>query len=451
MSLKLSDLHEIFSSVSIEEAKLIANLGAQCWIAFKEELYSQWKSGISSEDSEKAECWRQEGRMSAIEGLKSRLMAAEEAISRTAIAEGRVASLKASMESETERRVAEVLGSKLKDAELVKMREMSELREKIASLESKEQMIKMLQDTNRTMTQMIETQKLQIDEIKEAQTKATTKSSHAIGKQGEASILSLLEGPIMENFPYSSVKNMSGVSHSADFHLFIMTENGTRKKILVDSKKYARAVDSKEISKLNSDVDMDEEADAGILISISSNICTKKQFQIKKTEKQKPILFITFVGIEEEKQKDIVCWGIQSLIQIIGEADLKTREKILEGLDRFLDEINTSIKDLDKVISSQIKTTESIRQIRSDLFKKLTFFKKGEIEKSEEENLVIEEKKEEISAQQVPQTQQVPQKVETNEGCITIFKATGLKCGKPVLSGFLKCRAHLRMIGKPKV
>jgi hypothetical protein len=33
---------------------------------------------------------------------------------------------------------------------------------------------------------------------------------------------------------------------------------------------------------------------------------------------------------------------------------------------------------------------------------------------------------------------------ETGDGCISILKATGVPCGKPVADGELKCRHHMK-------
>ena len=113
------------------------------------------------------------------------------------------------------------------------------------------------------------------------------KSSHAIGKQGEAEVLALLTGPVLDEFPYSEIKDVSHISHSADFHLWIMSRTGKRVKLLLDSKKYSTCVSSSHITKLYSDVDADVEAQGGILLSLSSSICKKKQFEISTTPRQK--------------------------------------------------------------------------------------------------------------------------------------------------------------------
>ena len=60
---------------------------------------------------------------------------------------------------------------------------------------------------------------------------------------------------------YSEVKEMAHISHAADFHLWVVASDLSRVKILIDSKKYKRPIQTIEIDKLNSDVDADEETE----------------------------------------------------------------------------------------------------------------------------------------------------------------------------------------------
>ena len=51
----------------------MANLGAVCWGSCKAGLYEQWASSMKGEESAKAEAWRSEGRLAAMESLKPRI------------------------------------------------------------------------------------------------------------------------------------------------------------------------------------------------------------------------------------------------------------------------------------------------------------------------------------------------------------------------------------------
>jgi len=206
---------------------------------------------------------------------------------------------------------------------------------------------------------------------------ANTKSSHAIGKAGEASVLELLENTVCKVFTHSSVKDMTGVSHVADFHLWVMNSIGEKIKCLIDSKKYKRSVNSDEIHKLYSDMDADEECRCGIMISLSSGICTKNQFGISRTPKQKPVLFLTFQDLSVEFQKELLCWGVQVLTEIIGENKTEIQQAMIDNLDQFMETIVSSMKEFDSIIKTQQKSIESLKLIKHKILKDLTLFRGG--------------------------------------------------------------------------
>lgn len=425
----MSDLHEGYRGVSHEEALVMANLGAICYNAVRTGLYEQWSASMDGEES-KAEIWRSEGRQAMLESVKAKLASAEEATARAAAAEGLVHQLRASIEAETVRRVTEALDGHRKDYEIAKMAEISGLKERIAMSEGKEGYVQMLTEAHAAMREKIaemdkRCQALQAQLLESTQ--VNTKSSHKIGKQGEATVLEMLESTVMTAFPYSIVKDMTAIHHAADFHLWVMTPTGKRIKILVDSKKYSQPVNSAEVTKLNKDVDADEEAHCGILISLVSPIAAKKQFQIKATPNQKPILYLTFQDMESELQNDVLCWAIHALMAVVGEADQSMRNQLLENIDQFLEGINISVKELDGVIRMQVKTLEATRQARSGIVHRITSYREGK--QDEDCDVVID-------------TMDTNMEMADEEGCITVLKATGEPCGKLVVTGTKKCRHH---------
>jgi len=427
MSLRLADLHVAYHTVGPDEAIVMANLGAVCYEAVRGTLRDEWVATMAGDDAAKAEKWREEGRMALMESVKAKLAAADDATARAIAAESQLGIVNASVEAEAAKRVAVVLDGHRKDMEIAKMVEIGALKERIASLEGQKKAMEMLEEAQCSMKQVIEEQKVQLAAYKEqvqVALKANTRSSHAIGKQGEATVLEILEGHVMAVFPYSQVKDMTSVHHAADFHIWIMNETGKRKKFLVDSKNYSQPVNSTEVIKLYKDVDADDEAGGGILISLSSPIAAKKQFQIGYTPKQKPLLFLTFMDMELEVKKDILCWAIHALMAIVGESDHAARNKMLENIEEFMESVHGSVKELDKVILSQVKTLEATRQVRSGILHKLTGFREG-------------------NDGTVPAITHVEDDgVVDDGGCVSILKSTGLRCGKVVTSGRTKCRNH---------
>jgi hypothetical protein len=158
---------------------------------------------------------------------------------------------------------------------------------------------------------------------------------------------------------------MTASPHAADFHLWIMTPLGKKLKILVDSKKYKRAVNSDEINKLYVDMDADEECNCGIMISIDSGICTKRQFCFSRTLKQKPVLFLSFQDVSPDAQKDILCWGVQVLSEFVLERDDAARQEMLNKMDEFIDTLLVSVKDIDTAIRDQMKSVTAMKEVRS--------------------------------------------------------------------------------------
>ena len=370
-SLKLSELHEDYRAASHEEAIAMANLGAVSYRAVKAELYEQWSTSMEGDESSKAEIWRAEGRQMMLDSVRAKIVAAEEMSARLVAAEGTIQQLRASVEAEAARRTAAALEGHRKDFEIAKMAEISGLKERIATFEGKEGFFQIVSESQVFMKEKIATLEAQLAQ----QMAANTKSSQAIGKQGETIVLDMLENTVCKVFPHSTVKDMTALPHAADFHLWIMTPLGKKLKILVDSKKYKRAVNSDEINKLYVDMDADEECQCGIMISIDSGICTKRQFCFSRTLKQKPVLFLSFQDMSPDTQKDILCWGIQVLSEFVLERNDAARQEMLNKVDEFIDTLLVSVKDIDMVIRDQMKSVTAMKEVRSKILKSVANFR----------------------------------------------------------------------------
>jgi hypothetical protein len=413
-TLRTADLHEDYRGASPEEAILMANLGAVSYRAVKKELYEQWSASMEGDESAKAEIWRSEGRQLMLESVRSKIVAAEEMSARLAAAEGTIQQLRASTEAEVGRRLAEALDGHRKDIELSKMAEISGLKERLAMLEGKGELFQMVSESQVFMKEKITALETQLA----LQTVANTKSSHAIGKAGEATVLEILNVHVIPSLPYASVKDMTSVGHAADFHLTAMLETGSKAKILIDAKKYKRRVNTNEIEKLFTDVDDDEEANAGIMISLESHIFTMKQFQIARTPKQKPVLFVSFCDISEEMRKDLTTWAVRILIDILSQKTSDDKDSMVANLNVFLSEMDEVVKELETGLRSLIKSVESIKNTRDGLIRRIVNFRAGKPVETPIETAMI-------------------------EGCAYIAK-TGTKCGRKLISGTTFCRSHVK-------
>lgn len=405
-TLRIADLHPAYAAASPTDAVAMANLGAVCWSVCRDELQSAWAAAMSAEEGAKADVWRAEGRMGALEEFKTRLVAAESLAVRLAAAEGTVAALQASVEADVAKRVAATLEGFRKDYEIGKMKEIAALREQVAVAEMREELLVSL----REKVAALEAAR---DALLAEQTMAKTKSSHVIGKQGEATVWEMIENTVLPEFPYAEAKNMSGVSHAADFHLWVMGPNGKQVKILIDSKKYKRAVNSDEINKLIADVDADDDAHAGMLISLVSPIFTKKQFEIRNTPKRKPILYVSFFDVADDFHRQLLCNGVRALVAVVGEMKEENRTDMIQRFDEIVAEVTKATKDIDVVIRAQVKAIDGLRQIKASLLDKIT-----------------------------AQPQEAVEEEDESSGCIVVIKSSGKPCGKPTWSGGVKCKAH---------
>ena len=400
--LRLRDLHPLFASVTAEEARLIANLGATVYESAGSELRRAWAAELSAEEGAKADVWRREGRLTAMEEIKGQLADATETTVRLAAAEGTVAALRSSMDEEVTRRVGEALEGFRKDYELSALKEVAALREQLAVAKMREELLVLMQEK-------VEVLQAQVAE------QTASKSSHVIGKQGEATVWEMLEGCVVPEFPYAEARNMSGVSHAADFHLWVMRPDGKRMKVLLDAKKYKRPVNTEEINKLNADVDGDDEAHCGILISLTSPVCGMKQFQMRVSDKGKPVLYLSFMDLEKEYQTQLLCWGVRALMTTVREVGVE-RSLEAEQVDELLTEICGSLKEVDSMIRTHAKMIETLRSMKGSVLQKIANFKQGV---SAEEGEVIA----------------------PDEGCVAIVKATGDRCGRKVVEGD-RCGNH---------
>lgn len=421
-TLKIADLHEAYHGASVADCIAMANLGAICWSTFKDGLYDQWAQSMTADESARAAAYReegrQEGRLGMLETMKAKLAAAEEMSARLAAAEGTVAQLRASIEAETARRVGDALEGFRKDYELSKVKEMTALQQRIAAAEAREEMLVLVREGQAIMKEKLaalEEERAALQSQLLEATAAKTNSSHVIGKQGEATVWEMIETNVLQEFPYAEAKNMSGVVHAADFHLWVMGPSGKRIKILIDSKKYKRPVNSDEINKLCADVDSDDDARAGLLVSLISPICTTKQFQIKTTDKGKPILYISFHDIDDTKHSKILCWGIRALLAAVHD----TKEDInveVARTEELLNDISTSLKEVDSMVKTHLKMVEGLRAMKHTILHKISDYQNNGNDDGEENHSSI--------------------------GCTTVVKATGLRCSKPTFNGGTKCRHH---------
>jgi hypothetical protein len=255
--------------------------------------------------------------------------------------------------------------------------EISRLRMQIAELHSQGELLLAKEEARRLLEQKVS--HLEIENgVKQAKIdvliRETTKSSYAIGKEGEALVFDIITDYVLPMFLYSSAKNMSGINHVADIHLFLQSPIGKQMKILIDAKKYKDPVKCKEITKLHHDVDIDDDAHAGIMISTNSQISSVKQFQIEKTPKGKYILYLSIEGFDDELRGKAICWAIRVLSTLASYSD-DSEGNILGKIVDFFKELDISLKEADQVVKSCQKSLEISTTMKQNLAKRLDDFR----------------------------------------------------------------------------
>lgn len=363
MSLRLEELDAVYGTVSHEEAIAIANLGAQCYVATKERLYATWLT--ERDDTEQEELWRKEGGAAMLESLRARLAAGDAALAR-------VTSLESVTEVETARRVEAEVALRMRELELAKREEVLVLKSQMAELQGCAKMMAMLEEAQESMKAELEHLREENEEFKAA---TATKSSHELGRIGEATVMDMLMSHVVPRLAYAEVRDMTKVRHAADFHLSAVGPTGKRYKIMIDVKKYVTPIKTGEIEKLCSDMDADESVNAGILVSMDSGIFTKEQFQIIRTERKKPCLFMTFQHIDDSMRKEMFCWAANVLINILSQENKEDQDAMIEEISSFVEALSALLVTLGNSVKQAESHAESLRDTHRQIMVILNRYK----------------------------------------------------------------------------
>lgn len=419
MSLRLTELHAIYQSVSPEEARLIANLGAEVYVTVREQLRAAWTSEMSVEEEVKATMWRREGRLSALGEVGEQLTAAEEARARLTVAEGTVSALRSAMETEISRRVGEMVAIRRTEFELLKREEIHALEKQLAEVRGQAKMTAMLEEAHVSLKEsqrdMRETIAALEGEVEKYKAATSTKSSHALGKIGEAAMFEMLNSYVLPRFPYSEVRDVSKMSHVGDFHLWVHGPTGKRIKVMIDVKKYATPIQHKETEKLYSDLDGDD-SHAGIMISIDSAIYSKAQFQIGKSKNGKPCMFLTFEKLDDGIRQEVLCWAVRVLIGVVALNGTSDQDSLIASAKAFIGEMNEAIRDLDGCVRTTKNLHDTLRKMKDRITDRISEYT---VSIGSVPTDVIEH---------VPVDTKCTKVLRNGERCKTLRLATGLYC-----------------------
>jgi F0F1-type ATP synthase membrane subunit b/b' len=372
MSLRLEDLHPIYRSVSPEEARIIANLGAEVYVSTQASLRAAWSVELSAEEMAKADRWHKEGRAALLEEVRPQLEEAAVVAAQLADAKAALAAVRASVEAEADRRAGELLAMRRVEFELEKRDAVHALETQLAELRGTTQTTQMLGGALTDLKAALADSRatvatLQADLAKYKQ----PKSSHALGKQGEAEMVEMLNLYVLPRFPYSELKDVSKQSHVGDVHVWLHGPTGKRTKVMVDVKKYTTPIQRVEVEKLYSDLDGDAESQAGLMISMESAIYSKSQFQIVKTPRNKPCMFLTFEKLDDGLRQEILCWALRVLVGFVALNGAVEQEALLSDAQAFLGEMNASLVELESCVRSSKALYDMLRKMKEKLTERI--------------------------------------------------------------------------------
>ena len=398
--LKLSDLEEEYQTKTYEEQVMIANIGAVCYRGLGELMREQLQKELTFSDKVKMETLRTSLEKEVLRPLQDANKNYMESRMKCELLEKQIELLKKQIsvsqednEKEIHRRVQYDYAMKLSELN----NELSALRVKEQYYRKTEDYIKDLQEEKVAMKKLLQESDsknvaLQ-EEIKKTMQKEQ-KSLRDIGKEGEACVKNLLDTIVTDEFKKVVVTDVSHIGHAGDFHLSLMTPEKKRIKILIDSKKYTSAVNNLSIRKIMSDVDEDDEVTAGLLISTDSAISAKKQFQVEKTPKCKPLLYLTFEDLEDEMRGYVLCLAVRTIITLVSGYSELEKDVMIDNIELFLKEVEETVKDLNSLAIQCKKMNESILKLRMKLIEKINKFQ-SLTEKSDtveiEENIEVDE------------------------------------------------------------
>lgn len=215
-------------------------------------------------------------------------------------------------------------------------------------------------------------------------------SSQALGKIGETEVEKLLQ-----EFVNGDITNVASESHGSDFRVSI--SNGAGNSIfLLDSKNFKTPIPKKDREKLVRDIDEDSTVSGGILVSLNSIISTKNHFEIDKTEKKKPILFICLKDMDLQESGRCLAAAFRILTAISTTHDEEEKDDLLKKIQNQVRELNLRIREITNIITAQNKQIDTLVSLKENLKKNL---------------FMLQEDGEEVDIPQKPKKQRKSNKV----------------------------------------
>ena len=339
-----------FQTASPADKLCIVELGLQCWTIAEKEAFN-----FSCLDETILRV--QKDAQTRIENLQLQLEMQESMIRKQLQEEKRIAIREATLEERQKAQEQAVEIRQKAQEQIIEIRQKGQeqaldIRVEAAALKSK---IEILQ---------IESEKKDILLSTKSQNQIT-QSSQALGKIGEKEVEKLLQ-----EFVNGDITNVATESHGSDFRISI--SNGAGNSIfLLDSKNFKTPIPKKDREKLVRDIDEDSTVSGGILVSLNSIISTKNHFEIDKTEKKKPLLFICLKDMDFQESGRCLAAAFRILTAISTTHDEEEKDDLLKKIQNQVRELNLRIREITNIITAQNKQIDTLVSLKENLKKNL--------------------------------------------------------------------------------
>jgi predicted outer membrane lipoprotein len=328
-----------FQTASPADKLCIVELGLQCWTIAEKEAFN-----FSCLDETILRV--QKDAQTKIENLQLQLEMQESMIRKQLQEEKRIAIREATLE-ERQKAQEQIVEIRQKVQEQV-----LDIRVEAAALKAK---IEVLQ---------IESEKKDILLSTKNQSQPN-QSSQALGKIGEKEVEKLLQ-----EFVNGDITNVATESHGSDFRISIGNTAGNS-IFLLDSKNFKTPIPKKDREKLVRDIDEDSTVSGGILVSLNSIISTKNHFEIDKTEKKKPLLFICLKDMDFQESGRCLAAAFRILTAISTTHDEEEKDDLLKKIQNQVRELNLRIREITNIITAQNKQIDTLVSLKENLKKNL--------------------------------------------------------------------------------
>lgn len=354
---------EIISTFSLEENFLMLKIGSECLREGRNAVANLSQKELYNKIKEES---KEEVKKFELEILVQREMSKQMEEKIAKIYDGQVEQLKKQLESLRDQLKSYEIENKKKE-ESIK----DEVKNEVDKMKEKYNLLLQEKDRQNQLNREV------FDIAAKLVSKNLNKSSSIIGDDGEQ-IFEYLSDEAFKDFQGYRIENKTKQAHKGDFHLFF-----DEFKVLIDSKNYSSNVQKKEITKIEADLNMNNNMDFAWMVSLNTNICEHNKFPISMKWVTtdigiKCILFINNL-LDNKEPKNIlrqawsICNEISKLTKKNGNFDDKNEELKYKERDSFLKKHIENLQENINQIKRNINISLNIiKQLDNDLLEMLS-------------------------------------------------------------------------------